>query len=313
MKIKAADDRRPQIRALTALLRKWEVPAPTRQRIELELRMIKAGERAEKEAAYQIEFYTERNPNVMTIHDLRLSVDGRVAQIDHLIITRLLELWVCESKHFGEGVEINQHGEWSAYYGGRGRGIPSPIEQNNRHIAVLRDAFAKGLVKLPTDLRSSLRFESLVLVSDSARIRRPETVAPHVQGLEGVVKADQLRSKISNSVEERLRSDNNKTVGTATIERIARELVALHSPANIDFAKKFGLADALHGRRAALGRIILDERRAAAKRRAPSARYCESCGDRVSEAVVEYCRDYAWLFENAVLCVDCQDDFYPYR
>ena len=66
----------------------------------------------ERDAAYEIEFHLGPNPNRMTIHDLRLEVDGRVAQIDHLIITRLVNFWVCESKHFAEGVAINDYGEW---------------------------------------------------------------------------------------------------------------------------------------------------------------------------------------------------------
>ena len=34
---------------------------------------------------------------------------GRVAQIDHLVIYRLPDTWVLESKHFAEGVSINDH------------------------------------------------------------------------------------------------------------------------------------------------------------------------------------------------------------
>ena len=45
--------------------------------------------------------------------------------MDHLIITRLLEIWVCESKHFAEGVAINERGKWSAFHGRQLRGIPS--------------------------------------------------------------------------------------------------------------------------------------------------------------------------------------------
>ena len=88
MQFKSADNRQPQVDALTVLLARADIPRPTRQQIEQEIRNIKAGQRAEKDAAYQIEFYAANNPNVMTIHDLRVSCDGRVAQIDHLIITR---------------------------------------------------------------------------------------------------------------------------------------------------------------------------------------------------------------------------------
>ena len=98
----------------------------------------------ERDAAYAIEFHYGANKNRMTIHDLRIELDGRVAQIDHLIINRLLDIWVCESKHFSEGVAVDEHGEWVAFYDHRPYGIPSPVEQNRRHIAVLGRCVREG-------------------------------------------------------------------------------------------------------------------------------------------------------------------------
>jgi len=121
--IKSADDKQPQIDALEALLARSDVDAQTRRRIEQEVRMIRAGASGERDATYEIEFHLATNKNQMTIHDLRIECDGRVAQIDHLIINRLLDIWVCESKHFAEGVAINEHGEWVAFYGSRPQGI----------------------------------------------------------------------------------------------------------------------------------------------------------------------------------------------
>ena len=111
MQIKAADGREADVQALTELVARPDVGGATRRRIELELRQIQAGVRGEREAAYEIEFHLRDNPNRMTIHDLRLEVDGRVVQIDHLILDRLLGIWVCESMHFSEGVAVNDFGE----------------------------------------------------------------------------------------------------------------------------------------------------------------------------------------------------------
>jgi hypothetical protein len=318
MQLKSADNRQPQVDALTMLLARVDIPNPTRQRIEQEIRNIRAGQRAEKDAAYQIEFYAARNQNVMTIHDLRVSCNGRVAQIDHLIITRLFEFWVCESKRFAEGVEINDYGEWSARYGDERRGIPSPIEQNNRHIEVLRDVFASRLVALPkrSDHPVEPSFRGLVLVSDRTWIDRPiGDAASRVDGLDRVIKADQLRAKINSN-----RSASAAVVDRQTIEDVARQLVALHAPATIDFARRFGLVERTTesrpigpGLSAGLGQIVFGDAVWRGENRSRPARSCEKCGDPVSEAVVDYCRDYAWLFENRILCVPCQDDIYPHR
>lgn len=45
------------------------------------------------------------------MHDLRLDIEGQVAQIDHLVISSMLEVFVCESKSYTGGVTVNEHGE----------------------------------------------------------------------------------------------------------------------------------------------------------------------------------------------------------
>ena len=144
----------------------------------------------------------------MTIHDLRIEVGGRVAQIDHLVVTRLLDVWVLESKHFSEGVAVDEHGEWVAFCGHRPYGIPSPIEQNRRHVAVLADAFTKHLVPFPKRLgvvTIKPNFYSLVLVSNHARISRPKgkAAAAGVPGLDTVIKVDRFETTIDAAYEER--------------------------------------------------------------------------------------------------------------
>jgi hypothetical protein len=58
---------------------------------------------------------------------LRLEVGGRVAQIDHLLINRLPDTWVLDSKHLAEDVSINDHGEWTGFSGGPPSTVQAPI------------------------------------------------------------------------------------------------------------------------------------------------------------------------------------------
>jgi Nuclease-related domain len=109
VQIQPADDKQPQLDALAMLLERPDVDAPTRRRIEQEIGQVRAGAAGERDAAYEIEFHSADNVNRVTIHDLQLEVGGRVAQIDHLLLNRLLDTWVLESKHFAEGVSINDH------------------------------------------------------------------------------------------------------------------------------------------------------------------------------------------------------------
>ncbi len=316
MQIKAADDKQPDINALEVLLSRQDVVGPKRRRIWHELRAIKAGERGEREAAYDIEFHYGANPNVMTIHDLRLECGGRVAQIDHLIITRRLQIWMCESKSVGAGVEINEYGEWMAYYGGGRVGIPSPIEQNKRHAMVLKDVLAKGLVTLPQRRGSRLwpEIKSVVLVSKSAGIARPRNRAvSRAEGLDYVIKSDQLHTTIARAVPSNSATAAGATIARETVENLARQLAALHSPARTDWASRFGLRLEEWADVPAIPLGPPRQHVRPAARLNPVAEIpvgaravCASCGRSVSEAVVSYCRANATLFRGGIFCMACQ-------
>jgi hypothetical protein len=242
MQIKAADSRGPDIVALEGLLERPGIPTATRMRVEAEIRQRLAGERAEHAAAYQIELYFGRSENWATIHDLRIEVDGLSAQIDHILINRLADVWVCESKSFAEGVSINEQGEWLRSWKGQSRGISSPIEQNHRHIHLLKRVFDDGLAPLPRRFGVAPmkpRLRSLVLVSDTAKISRPKK---RVAGLEEVIKAEQLKTKLFDVFDALPEWNVIRLIGKDGLERFARGLAALHRPASRDWASIFGLA-----------------------------------------------------------------------
>ena len=305
MQVKAPDDRQPDLDALGALLDRPNVDLQTRRRIEAEMRQIRAGAAGERDAAYQIEFHSGAHAGRVTIHDLRLEVDGRVAQIDHLFINRLLDIWVLESKHFAEGVSINDHGEWTGFSGGRPYGMASPIEQNRRHVAVLGQVFATGMVTLPKRLgvvAIKPRIRPLVLVSTGARISRPRTKAAQalVEGLDTVIKVDRWAMTINQDLETRSLGVIAKVVSEGTVQRIGRELAALHRPMTIDWAARFGLPP-VPVPPGAPARVALPD-----PTRATRDAACASCGLPVSQVAIDYCRANAARFGGQVLCYRCQ-------
>jgi hypothetical protein len=320
MQIKAADDKQPQIAALEQLLTRHDLSVDAREGIEQEIWNIRVGDKTERSAAYEIEFHYGANANVMTIHDLRIECGGRVAQIDHLIIDRLLGLWVCESKSFSGGVKVDEYGEWSAHWGRRPHGIPSPIEQNRKHVSVLGDVFAKGLVAVPKRLGFPLvlNIKPVVLVSNSGRVSRPTgRSASRVVGLDTVIKSEQLYATISRSFDPKdigsaLATIATSMVSAATVERLARDLAALHLPGAFDWAARFGLASdetvAPKVTRAAQRQtqpIPLPASKSP-ETKSGSGSSCDSCGKPVSEAVITYCYENRARFGSAVYCVGCQ-------
>lgn len=248
MLIKASQDRARDIETLQALLQHPAATADKRSRIESEIRNIRAGAKGEAEAAYEIEFHHKASKNWAVIHDLRLEWQGRVAQIDHLLINRFMDCWVCETKHYSEGFAINEHGEFTAFYGGRPKGIASPIEQNRKHIEVLRAVLGSSIVQLPTRLGIAIMptMKSVILVSKNARIQRPKTP---VDGIEAVIKSDTLRTMIEKEINDAsvlaTFMSATKIIGQDTLEAFARQVAKLHRPIQIDWAGKFGLGEAV--------------------------------------------------------------------
>lgn len=238
MILKEADCKNAQVAELQAYLDAPGIPAATRLHIERELKFLRAGMKGERESAYDIDFYSGASKNRIVIHDLRLEHEGRVAQIDHLVLNRLLEVYVLETKHFSEGVSVNEQGEFSIWYGGKPRGIPSPLEQNERHILVLKEVFKT--LDMPTRLGMRLRpsFESLVLVSKNARIGRPAKF-----NTDRVLKSDQFESWIMKNVDSGSPLMMAKLVSIETLAEVARQLVARHQPLAFNYRARFAIGE----------------------------------------------------------------------
>jgi hypothetical protein len=200
--------------------------------------------KGEQEAAYLIDFHLKDRESWIVVHALRLEIEGRIAQIDHLLLHRCLDCYVLETKHFSSGLKITEDGEflrWN-HYQKTYEGMASPLAQNDRHVAVLRDAFAK--IEMPTRLgmRLSPTFYPLVLVSANARIDRPRKL-----DTSKVVKADGLRDAINKQIDKTgvldVVGSIARLVSVETLQEIGKKLVALHKPGQFDFAARFGIAE----------------------------------------------------------------------
>lgn len=188
MKIKDAKGSDDDLETLQGLLDQTGLAARTRADIQSEIRRVRAGAKGEREAAYEIDFYHGPSRNWAVIHDLRIEHEGRVAQIDHVLIGRFLDVWVCETKSFSEGVAINEQGEFTRFFNSKPEAIPSPLERNRKHMLVLERILASDKVTLPTRLGMKLRprLRSVVLVSKGARITRPKA---KIDELDRIVRA----------------------------------------------------------------------------------------------------------------------------
>ena len=316
MIIKLADDKQSQLSTIKELLSHPNADATKKKRIEQEIRNIQAGIRGEEEAAYEMKVHYGENKNWMIIHDLRIEHGDLVAQIDHLILNRWLEMWVCESKHFSEGIGINEHGEFSAFFGSKPYGVPSPIEQNNKHILILKRLFDSNAVKLPTRLGFTIKpdLKSLVLVSKHARISRPKE---KITGIDCIIKNDQLFKTIDKAV-----GDNSnpllmaKLIGQDTLEALAIDIIKQHKPIEFNWLAKFGLSSSVQSM-VAPAPVIQPQNQWAPQAEQPVAAteelkkpsqklICHSCGTSVTYNVAKFCWFNKPKFGGNVYCMECQ-------
>lgn len=303
MILKAQENSREDIATLEQLARHPQASDVQRRQIREQIRNLHSGDRGEAEAAYEIDFHFGRNPNWMIIHDLRIEHGGFVAQIDHLMINRLLEFWVLESKRFANGIKINEHGEFTSYFEGRPRGTASPIEQNRRHIKLLESVIADGPIRLPTRLGFTVKptLKSLVLISQGA-INRPRAAVP---GIETVIKNDQLSTTVNRALDKVGVLALTSLVGRDTLERVGRQMVDLHRPITRRWAAQFGLPEeAWRAAPPALPSTVAKRRIAPAPAAAQSA-CCAKCSAAVTRGIAAYCNKDA-RFGGRVFCMPCQ-------
>lgn len=87
-----------------------------------------AGAAAEEQMAFYLRRYFEDRRDVWVLNDVRISINGDFAQIDHLVVhTRGMVL--IESKSVSGNIRVTSEGQWIREYGGKRQGMQSPITQ----------------------------------------------------------------------------------------------------------------------------------------------------------------------------------------
>ena len=275
------------------------------------MRRVSTGVETERQAAYEIDFYAGHSKNLFVIHDLRLEIGGRVAQIDHVLMNRAFEVFVLETKTYGTGLSINERGEFSTVYDGKEVGIPSPVEQNARHISVLKDAFKE--IGLPKRLGITMQpsFNSVVLVSPKAVITRPKAATLDAS----IIKLDQFISWYHQEMDKFKASDilgMFKVCSSRTVRELGEKLLALHTPIRIDYVKKFELESALLDKD---GQADVHVEKpfdppAMAQHGNPEVQYfCADCKASIAAVVAKFCWNNKARFHGRAYCRVCQSKF----
>ncbi len=282
MIFKAKDPIEGQLCELELALKK-PLPDRDRRRLEKELAQRRAGLKGEEEAAYHINFHLGNHPNWAVIHDLRIEWKGRTAQMDHLLISRMLEIYVVESKSFRTKVRY-ANGGWERLNFNHWEGIPCPVAQNERHIAVLKELIS-DLKLAPTRLGMSMRptFYNIVVVQPSCSIIGKYTGDARIWRLDTLVK------KVRD--DDPAVMDVLKIISQDTLHLFATKMAAYHKAAS---AAKVSLPSPHPGAPEAFPAQSM-----------PGV-LCHACKGPLSAAEVRYCRQNEARFGGDLLCRKCQ-------
>ena len=88
MLLKSADDKSSRLSLLENLQKFTQLDIQQKRWLKQELQRHRKGVQGESESAHYLDSYFKDGVNHIVLHDLRLVVDGEVAQIDHLILNR---------------------------------------------------------------------------------------------------------------------------------------------------------------------------------------------------------------------------------
>ena len=248
MIIKDKDSSQEKIDYLMDLMDR-DFPDEKKCQIERELKMLYSGDKGESSSAYYLDFDFKNAKNWMLLHDIRLEHNGDVAQIDHLLIGRLMDVYVIESKNFNYGVSISEDGDFSYFYKNKPISIPSPIQQNARHIRLL-DKFLHDEDLIPKRLGIRLKpsYKNIVLISPNSRLSKPNT---GIYDCSPVMKSDRFFERFQNDAkgtkDDTLDSmvSLSKCISADNLQILAEKIALHHKPAEVDYISKFKLKESL--------------------------------------------------------------------
>lgn len=175
------------------------------------------------------------DPNVAVFHDLRLQTDMGVGQIDHLLVTRYLDVFIIESRHYGDELRVTEQEEFIASYtDGMKIGIRSPVNQLRRNLVALQAVFKRlelpkkfGEVLIPEFHRYVVLNPETKLINQSS-VKDGYFIAPKVL-VRTVYKAAH-RSIIARALH---------SVTPAQLKEMMRLVSRWHAPTEVDFISKY--------------------------------------------------------------------------
>lgn len=311
--LKSADDKSKRLALLEDLQKSPRLDARQKKWLREELGRTRKGLQGERESAFYLDQYFREGENHVLLHDLRFVIDGDVAQIDHLVLSRVGLVYLIETKNYSGNVSISDFGEFTVEYDGDIFGVASPIEQSLRHERILRRLFER--LEITPRVGGGFDFNHVVMFHPKAIIQRPTKSGFDTTN---IIKADQFPSWHERFV--------NKEVGAArilfaaanmrsldTIKEWAEKLRRQHRPANPlqppDFMTPQKVLRPALAASAAIAERVIEGIEAATAPEGEKRLVCLHCRSKISFAEGKYCWNNAARFNGGQYCREHQKLF----
>ena len=311
MILKEKDPMDTNLEQLETIAKLPNLPKDKLTKVEKEIKLLRSGNKGEQDSAYFIDFYYKKSQNWVVIHDLRIDYDSCVAQIDHLLINRRFDFYVLETKHYAHGVKVTERGEFLVLFQKNYISIESPIEQNQRHIKVLKDLL-NGENLLPKRVGFFLQpnFLPYILVSPKSRVIRPKAKDFNTDML---IKADEFYKKTQDNIENEslIASVGSmaKIISLDSLKEIGERLVSYHKPIKTNYYDKFGISRTQNVELPNTDVKTDAQEDKVLSKQVQSKYYCFNCKKFISNKVASFCFNNKTRFKGRAYCFDCQKLF----
>lgn len=243
MLIRDLDRAEEDVRQLKRLLA-GDLTANQRFMTEAELRRMVGNPGKTLSPAQILDFYCSDGCKWAVLHNLKLKGSCGLERIDHLVISRYFDVVLLNSACFYHDLKISVNGEYKLFDGREYQPIVSPEQKCRRQLDILTEVFDEAIL-VPNRLGVPLRpkLHAVVLLSPSQNVIRPPAC---ILDTSHVMAANRFVHKLLRHQIRRRRGLSKLGIlarycPRSTLERIARELAALHESACIDFAAEMGI------------------------------------------------------------------------
>ena len=232
--LKETSDAKEYLEKLEELNRLVPEKSDFSQKLEKEIAITKAGIAGEDQIMFELK---NSGMDLVVLHDIYLEdEDGNGAQIDYLVITPYINLFI-ECKNLFGNIEINNKGDFirTMQFGKKfvKEGIYSPITQNERHLLVYKKAVSakKGfLMGAFWNMNFDSYNKSLVVLANPKTVVNDRYAPANIK--KQVIRADQLISTIK-SMKSDLKSNKKEMLA------IGERILAMNKDERKDYFAKF--------------------------------------------------------------------------